>query len=480
MDKLIDAVSFSEDWEVTLLDLESPSSGLEKAAAADEVTEFVGEITPEEGKFYLHINAMGAGEYYGSNRNGDYFPEDNLLQWYKTFETSPAHVFRHHVNKDPARAIGKVIYSYYNPRMHRVELVAEVDKQLGAMELAAIEDGQFPMTSMACNTPYDVCSICNNKAHSRAEYCSHLTTQLNKIMPDGRRVMAINVGPLKFFDISIVIRPADVTSSVLQKVAGDEVTIGSAEAADAEGVSYGTEKRASIKKAALAKAADIVKEIPGEVEASGSLLQILEKVRDPDMDVVDVLKPYPLTDIISTLAHLGINPSVEFLVKILASKYVGSREGEIAMLAMKALQENGVESIPLDADELIPDMEDTLPNPKLINILYKYMETSSYQRDYVEKRAALNWQEGRGGADIRPEYAQNLTQTNSRPTTGNTNTLLKLVGGAIIAKIMISTIAGGMNKTASEVKSNSGVEQSALTMKLMDLAIRNELGEYNV
>lgn len=467
MDKLIDSMSFSEDWKVTLLD-ESPSSGLEKSAAADEVMDFTEKMEKKDGKFYLHINAMGAGEYYGSNRNGDYFPEDNLIQWHKTFETSPAHVFRHHVNKDPSIAIGKVIYSYYNPRMHRVELIAEVDNELGAAEKRAIESGQFPMTSMACNTPYDVCSICNNRAHSRAEYCSHLATQLNKTLPDGRRVMSLNVGPLKFFDISIVIRPADITSSVLQKVASNEnmPSVSSAEAAEIEGISYGTEKQASIKKIAVEKAADLIKEIPGEIEsASESLEAILSSVQDPEEALLNTLKQYSMSDIISTFAALGINPSLKFLIKIIAGKEIGQREDEIADAAIDALETHGVESIPEDADKLVPNLFHTKPNPYLIKILIGQMEGSSYQREFVEKRAAhtgyVNWQVGRGQTEPSKFFPKGESKGNP---------LLALAGAAIIAKIMISTIVG---KSAGL---STGVEKSAeLTVKLMDLSVRNEL-----
>ncbi|CAL9984756.1 hypothetical protein VPHD69_0270 [Vibrio phage D69] len=465
MDKLVDSMSFSEDWQVTLLE---ESAGLEKSAAANEVLDFTEKMDKKDGKFYLHINAMGAGEYYGSNRNGDYFPEDNLIQWHKTFETSPAHVFRHHVNKDPSIAIGKVIYSYYNPRMHRVELIAEVDKELGRAEYEAISRGEFPMTSMACNTPYDVCSICNNRAHNRAEYCSHLTTQLNQTMPDGRRVMSLNVGPLKFFDISIVIRPADITSSVLQKVAsnGDIASVSSAEAAELEGVTYGSEKQASIKKLAVEKAADLLKEIPGEVEdMQDSLGSILKSVRDPEDALLDTLKPYHMSDIISTFAALGINPSLKFLIKIIAGKEIGQREDEIADAAIDALETHGVESIPEDADRLIPDLADAKPNPYLIKILSGQMDGSSYKREYVEKRAShtgyVNWQAGRG------EIRSSAFFPKSKPAG---NPLLTLAGAAIIAKIMISTIVG------RSAGLSTGVEKSAeLTVKLMDLSVRNEL-----
>lgn len=466
MDKLVDSMSFSEDWKVTLLDAES--SGLEKVAAADEVLDFTKNMEKKDGKFYLHINAMGAGEYYGANRNGDYFPEENLLQWYKTFETSPAHVFRHHVNKDPSIAIGKVIYSYYNPRMHRVELIAEVDSALGAAEKAAIESGSYPMTSMACHTPYDVCSICGNKASTRAMYCSHLNTQLGQTLADGRKVMSLNVGPLRFFDISVVIRPADITSSVLQKVASanDIPVVGSAEAAELEGISYGEEKKACIRKAAAEKVADLIKDIPGEIEGSSeSLEQILSSIQDPAEIVLETLKKYPMADIINTFAFLGINPSLEFLIKIIAGKHIGQQEHEVAEAAIEALSDHGVESIPEDSVDLVPDLEHTDPNPYLIKLLMGFKETSSFQREYVEKRAAhtgyVNWQAGRGEPIERSRVFNRQPLERARP-------LLKLVGAAIIAKIMISTIIG-QTKVA-------GVEKSAgLTVKLMDLSVRNEL-----
>ena len=470
MDKLIDSMSFSEDWKVTLLDAES--EGLEKAAAADEVMDFTKNMEKKPGKFYLHINAMGAGEYYGANRNGDYFPEENLLQWYKTFETSPAHVFRHHVNKDPSIAIGKVIYSYYNPRMHRVELVAEVDDELAAAEKSAIEAGRFPMTSMACHTPYDVCSICGNKASTRAMYCQHLNSQLGQTLPDGRKVMSLNVGPLKFFDISMVIRPADVTSSVLQKVASEAniPVIGSAETAELEGIRYGSEKQASIKKTATEKVADLIKEIPGEIQDSNESLEaILRSVQDPEDIVLETMKQYPMQDIISTFAHLGINPSLKFLIKIIAGKQIGQREDEIAEAALEALSTHGVESIPDEAADLVPEITTPEPNPYLIRLLSGFKETSSFQREFVEKRAAhtgyVNWQAGRG-EPIAPSPIFN------RQPTERALPLLTLAGAAIIAKIMISTIVG-QTKVAGFT---GGVEKSAeLTVKLMDLAARNEL-----
>ena len=252
--KLIDSSSFfnKEDQIVTILNFDDTKGLLKQASADSRIQEFAERIKPEEGKVYLHLLALSAGEYFGANRNADFFPEHNLIDCHKTFETGPAHIFRNHVNKNPAIAIGQVIFSIYNDRMHRVEVIAWIDKIKGADIIERLENGDFPATSMATRTPYDVCSICHNKAHTRQEYCKHLREQLGKVYPDGRKVMAMNVAPLKFFDLSIVVRPADVTSSVLQKLAYDnsqEPIVGSAEAAEMEGVSYDDViKAASIKK----------------------------------------------------------------------------------------------------------------------------------------------------------------------------------------------------------------------------------------
>lgn len=327
----IEPLFFGEEPAVSILDFDS-SRNLLKKAADSRIESFASQIKPESGKIYIHILAMGAGEYYGANRNADYFPEKNLIEYHQTFETSPAHIFKHHINKDPNIAIGKVIFSVYNERMHRVEVIAWVDKEKGKDYVARIESGEFPSTSMACHTPFDTCSICGNKARSRGEYCSHLRTELGRILPDGQRVMAINNGPLRFFDMSFVFKPADVTSSVLQKVAfnsgqGFESyhAMSSTEAAEHEGL---TEKAAEIK-----KLSELIKEVEGQVVASSnSLNELLAKVKDPDDEVLKTLVNLDLHHVIHALAELGMCPSVKFFAKLIGRKIAGENVDEIESL----------------------------------------------------------------------------------------------------------------------------------------------------
>jgi hypothetical protein len=463
--------------------------GLTKEAAAAEIDDFVKAIQPREGFFYLHINAMGAGEWYGSNRNGDYFPESQLIKWHKTFETSPAHVFRHHVNKDPAIAIGKVIFSYYNPRMHRVELVAEVDKTKASAEYSRIMAGDFPMTSMACHTPFDVCSVCGNKATSRSMYCEHLNNHLNELLPDGRKVMSLNVGPLKFFDISIVIRPADVTSSVLQKVASDVSAIGSVEQAEMDGVQFeGRVKSASLKKIAVEKVADLIKHIDGEVAAGAENLDtILDRVVDPDMDIIPVLCQYSVEDLANAFAELGISPSLEFLATLLVSKGAGHEHSHLGVEAIKILLEMGPEALTQEHFILVPQVEEKEANPLLVKLLTKFIEGSSLAPSVVEKRAATyvmppptrptgytNFEPGRKPIE-KPVIAAPVEQPSGLKL------LLTVAGSALVLKYVInSLVQSKLEKAQSWLKSsvgNSFTKSASITAKLMNSSVEREFAK---
>lgn len=489
MDKLLDSQSFFQEDEMQVRLLFQEDGGLTKEAAAAEIDDFVKAIKPREGFFYLHINAMGAGEWYGSNRNGDYFPESQLIKWHKTFETSPAHVFRHHVNKDPAIAIGKVIFSYYNPRMHRVELVAEVDKTKASAEYSRIMAGDFPMTSMACHTPFDVCSVCGNKATSRSMYCEHLNHHLNELLPDGRKVMSLNVGPLKFFDISIVIRPADVTSSVLQKVASDVSAIGSVEQAEMEGVQFeGRVKSASLKKIAVEKVADLIKHIDGEVAAGAENLDtILDRVVDPDMDIIPVLCQYSVEDLANAFAELGISPSLEFLATLLVSKGAGHEHSHLGVEAIKILLEMGPEALTQEHFILVPQVEEKEANPLLVKLLTKFIEGSSLAPSVVEKRAATyvmpsptrptgytNFEPGRKPIE-KPVIAAPVEQPSGLKL------LLTVAGSALVLKYVInSLVQSKLEKAQSWLKSsvgNSFTKSASITAKLMNSSVEREFAK---
>jgi len=234
--------------------------GLEKTASMLEmrsklhprVQDFVRKIIPTPAGIYILVNALGAGEYWGSNVNGDFFPEKSLIHAPSNWEQLPfeemkrvgqswdygfptfmnAHPYKHHMNKDPSRAFGRVELAVWNPKMHRVELVLYLDRalcmQFDAMDvIERIERGEFPDVSMGCKVPFDVCMICGKQSKTPNDYCEHAAMMMNKILPDGRKVCVRNDFP-RFFDISIVFIGADKTAKVMAKLAqvGRQICLG--------------------------------------------------------------------------------------------------------------------------------------------------------------------------------------------------------------------------------------------------------------
>lgn len=139
-----------------------------------EVTNYISQLRPQRDSQYVLVNAMGAGEYYGSNVNGDYFSEASLIHAPDDWEGNPlfdraraknwpygfptfyrAHPYAHHRNKDASRAFGEVELALWNPQMKRVELVTRVDKDKcsaygGQGTWDKLKAGGFPDVSMGC------------------------------------------------------------------------------------------------------------------------------------------------------------------------------------------------------------------------------------------------------------------------------------------------------------------------------------------
>lgn len=388
--KLIDTSFSSNEGEpqVTIIDLDN-TKGLLKQAADSNIMEFASGIKPEPNKIYLHIIALSAGQYMGANRNFDYFPEENLIASHHTFVTEPAHVFRNHINKNPDIALGKVIFSVYNPRMHRVELIAEVDTNKAPDIKQRIENGDWPATSMATKTPWDQCSTCFNKAHNKQEYCEHIRNDLGKVYPNGHKVQLLNNAPLRFIDISIVFRPADITSSVLQKVASTEAQptgfeASSVYAAEMEGLDKIADTT-TVKKASLGKISEHIKELEGDVAAMDDTLDtMLAKLKDPGTDTISILKNYKLNDVFSTMAHLGISPSISYLAELISQKLMGDNGTGLGVVAASMINSIGNENIPAFNKDF---GEVTDPNFGIVNVLIPEVPGSSMLPEHVEKRA---------------------------------------------------------------------------------------------
>jgi len=224
IDKLAEYVYGDNNSEVIkFIDLSS-NEGLEKTASFDEdLQRYINSLERENGYLYAIVNALSAGEYYGPNRNGDYFPEEALKAHHRTFEEY-GHVYKHHQNKDPKKAMGRVIFSNYNDHMKRVELVVKLkeDHPDVIQIIKELLQGRLPKTSMGCKVPYDVCSITGQKAKTRNEYSHYLKNMMGAILKDGRRVCALNLKP-RFFDLSLVTIPADPVSGFMASLGLEKV-----------------------------------------------------------------------------------------------------------------------------------------------------------------------------------------------------------------------------------------------------------------
>lgn len=255
MDKLLDFDErFPKTGEPTvqLVAFENLRGGLsiEKRAFAESnspLYDFLKSVKPEAGCSFILVNALGAFEFYDDNRNGDGFPAqpykagqlaacghaecskgmegwisepETLIHHYPSFEKHGG-IYKHHVNKDPAKSLGYIEKAVWNPHMRRVELLLKVVNARDPELAKRIGDGDFPAVSMGCHVRWDVCTICGHRAPTRAQYCEHARLSLRKVLPDGRKVAVLNPSP-KFFDISFVFRPADPTGWMLKKVAEHE------------------------------------------------------------------------------------------------------------------------------------------------------------------------------------------------------------------------------------------------------------------
>ena len=206
-----------------------------KTAASERFLHEIATIKLGDGDIPVHVNAIGASEWYGPNRKGDAFREQTCRDWHHTFVTEGRN-YEHHKNRDPEISYGKIASSCYNESMKRIELLVISNGTKSAAGrngglvlpdefLTGLEKNAALPVSMGCTIRYDVCSICGNQARTRSEYCTATTCRdpktgeyfpgcqygLMKIASDGRQVYVDNVEP-HFFDLSYVGVPADRTA----------------------------------------------------------------------------------------------------------------------------------------------------------------------------------------------------------------------------------------------------------------------------
>lgn len=178
----------------------------ELAKTASEHIDLPDDFIFDPDCLYLWIRIVSAGEFYGPNKNGDYFPELELLEYYDTFGT--AHVFKNHENKKVENAIGEIITVRWNPIMKGVEIFKSIDRKIAPEIARGFSKGYLTDVSMGCRVPYTTCSICGNKARKKAEFCVHVNKYRMQYLGNGERVFEINHKP-NFHDSSAVLTGAE-------------------------------------------------------------------------------------------------------------------------------------------------------------------------------------------------------------------------------------------------------------------------------
>lgn len=327
------------------------STWMHKRAAV--LTRELEGIRPEPGHSFLHLIDMGAQEAYGFNRNGDGFNEKaasfelpepkpgtpkiiklagGLIDYHPTF-LKYGHVFKHHMNKDPQRAIGEIKAAAYNPEMRRGELIIKVPHgHEWDADLEKLASGKDIAFSMACKVAYDICSICGNRAKTRAAYCDHAANHMSAITKAGHQVGVINDAP-SFFDISKVIKPADRIAFSMYKAASATAELCGAELAEEAGLIepnlYVPQTPLSLlyqeKLAAVRKLADIEKEV--ELKAKGGDNKHLSELgaatkTDECSEELQKLKCCPLSQVLSSLHDARISLSLRDFFKLVSKESI--------------------------------------------------------------------------------------------------------------------------------------------------------------
>lgn len=383
---------------------------------ASEASEYIQSVKPLPGKSIVLVLAMGAYETYGLNRNGDGFNEhpyrvgfkptcghrqcessegwvkrgELLTDHYKSFEEF-GKIYRHHQNKDPSKSSGDVIKAFWNPQMHRVELLLGLDNSKAADLVERIADGEYPAVSMGCKIKYDVCTICGHHAPTRADYCEHLKFSMRQVQPSGLQAGALNPTP-KFFDISFVIKPADQTGYMMKKVAERIYDVRSS-AELGERLDRVEEKRAAIR-----KLSEIEKMVTGQT-AKADVPKGFSAARDPllavargmpaiDDTTLQRISEHPIHSIMSTLAAGGVHLTTAELIKVLFNKAApGLSAPDQALDAATFAQ-----PLLLALIEEHPDLLDQMLGTGALDLGAEHIEPeiADKAKGYLEKRSTIS------------------------------------------------------------------------------------------
>ena len=199
-----------------------------KQASSNAITrEMLEDCKPDKDHFLIHFTAVGDYEKYGFNKNADSFPKVANQKYFKTFETD-AKLYREHKSDDPSKAIGIIKKAMYNPDMGRIEVAVWANIKKASAEYEKAKNGETLSCSMGMRTPEDRDNISGKLSKSPREYepwmkqaaCQYIDEWDGKPI---RKYAFVHNDNFRFFDLSIVARPAERIAHYLEyKFASDQ------------------------------------------------------------------------------------------------------------------------------------------------------------------------------------------------------------------------------------------------------------------
>ena len=210
---------------------------------------------------------------------------------------------------------------------------------------------------------------------------------MNEILPDGRKIFAINVHP-RFFDISFVVHGADKTASVLTKIAGErKIVIPSAKLAFDYMIKHGIQDVDNPEKVKQNLTADELKKL---AYYRNELIPRIEYY-EPDIEIrdLDKLASYPIDNVLATSNVCGIVLKPREFQRIVLIQ-MGEKD-----LADDMDKENIVISTakPSDIEEFEKEVDDfdTTMNfsPSIFDILEKYIPGRSVWEPHFSRKIIM-------------------------------------------------------------------------------------------
>lgn len=178
---------------------------------------------------YVAVRALSADK---PNSNGDCFPHEELIRKdavldrpvYASFISKGLYI-NHKDTNDPTIAKGVVLDARYvdaNAEDRYVELLIGVDRNRDKVFAENVERGLINKFSMGASVQMTKCSVCDNEARRKEDFCEHIAKSKMRECRDkqGQKKLAYEkCYGVTFNEISAVSDPADETAQLLAKIA---------------------------------------------------------------------------------------------------------------------------------------------------------------------------------------------------------------------------------------------------------------------